>query len=1172
MQQTQAGPTFSATDIVKFNTCKHLTNSDAQVLDGRMNRPSNEEPFTSFLAVEGLNHEARYLEALERSGKNVVKVALQGDPVLVTQMAMESGADVIYQATFRDGPWTGKADFLIKTAKGYEVVDTKLSKLPKADALVQITFYTARTAKLQGFAPEKMHILAGDGEMHSYRFADFSALERRMEAEFLSWAANPQPTYPRPIEACTSCDWQANCGSKWVRDDVLENLAGMTSTLRHKFEKADIKAVYQLAALPKEATVADVEPATLDAFRRQAQLQVAKRQSGAPQLEWRAPGRPGHGLAALPKPSNFDIYFDLEGVPDVATNGREYLWGWKGFTDQSVERYRQRWAFSDVEEMRALEIFVDHVVARHKRHPDAHVYHYGAYEQTALSRLTAKYGTRETELEMLLRDNVFVDLLPIMRAGLLTSEGSFSLKSVEAHYGFERAGSVVEAGQTANLFQQAMAESLDGRGVLHRARAINWLRSVRGYNADDLDSLASSHQFLESGRSQVIANGFEISRPVLDATVKSDARQAEDAEIAAAYAALLVGVPHNVKMRNAEQQARWLLAKSLDYYRRESRPEWQEHFRRLEMSPPELFETSGAISGLVHAKKPPTVVGRSYVHEYSFSRRQDFSIKVGDTVLDPATRKSAGTVRDIDFAKSTLSLSRAKNSQAPHPSAVIEAAPIDAAAQRAALLAYAKYVVAHGFDSTGPYQAADSVLFRRTPVVKGRKSGSPLYALRTGGQRAAVELSRNLNGTVLVVQGPPGTGKTKTAAGIVIQGIRDGKRMGVTGDSHAVITNVLNEVGLAAEAQGLTVPIVQRAPADEVSRFATVAADNAAALKAITGGPQVIGGTAWWWSRPEALGMVDVLVNDEAGRTSLPDALAISGCAKDMVLIGDHQQLERPVMGSHPDGVDSSVLEYIVQGDTIARDRGVLLERTYRMSPAITRPFTSKLMYNDELKTARGNNRQRVLPADAFGGAGLRFVFVEHEGRVGSSPEEADVVASIYDKLLGRTWTSRTGELHVLGIEDIIATAAPNSQVTTLRSALRRRDPELAKSARVGTVNRMQGQEAAVSIYSLAASRPDLVARNFEFLFSRERLNVATSRARALAVVVCSPHMLSPNPRNPEQMRMANALIAFADAAKTFNADLQEADVPLVSNYVQPLREWSMGQPAPFLGRELVLG
>ena len=1171
MQQTLAGPLLSATDLVDFLECHHRTNSNIQVVSGRLNKPKNTDDRSAFLATEGLSHERRFLVQLRKEGKSVVEIAPGNGAHILTKNAMDDGIDVIYQASFQNAPWVGHADFLIKTPTGYEVVDTKLATSPRATALIQISNYTAYVARLQGFEPENMHIRTGDNETHSFRVKDFSAIYRRLEGEYLKWLADPQRTYPEPVESCPSCDFLALCSSKWIEDDHLSQLAGINKGLTQKLEAYGIMSVAQLAALRDDEDVHGVDRAALEPFRRQALLQVTKRSMNAPQFELRAPGRPGHGLAALPAPTANDIYFDLEGSPDVTVEGREYLWGWKDVTSQRRERYHQRWALSDAEELKTLETFIDYVTARHAKHPNAHVYHYGAYEQTALRRLTTKYGTRVAELEALIRDNVFIDLLPIMRSSIYTSEGSYSLKALEAHYGFARTGMVAEAGETMTMYQQAVGASRNAEGVISRARLTNRLRPIREYNAADLDSLKEAHAFLERGLTQVIEWGMELDRPELGRPERSSERLAEDKELAATYAALMRDIPSLPASRSEEQQAQWVLAQTLEWHRRESRPEWQEHFRRLEMSPPELFETSGAIGGLRHIEEVPQTVDRSFLHRYRFSTKQEFSIKVGDSVIDPSTKRSAGTVEHIDYQKGVVSLRRGKTSQAPHPRAIVEPAPVDTTAQRAAILALAKSVLVTGIDGPGAYRAARDFLLRRSPSIAGIESGAPLYGQHADGQHAAVWLSRKLAESCLVVQGPPGTGKTTTAAAIVRQAVREGKRVAITASSHRIIAGLIDAVAVGAEVDGESVSIVQRAPSDEVSKAATSAGDNSRVTKAMEAGAQVVGGTSWLFARPEMHDQFDLIVVDEAGRLSLADTLAISGAARDLVLIGDQRQLEQPIVGSHPVGAETSGLEYFARTDAISRDRGVLLDRTFRMAPSIVKGFTSPIMYSGRLRAAALNGRQVVHPADAIGGNGLRFVAVEHKDRVNSSREEAIVIARLYESLLGRAWTSRTGDLHVIGPKDIIVTAATNAQATAIRRAINRIDPALGEAARVGTVDRMQGQEAAVSVYSLAASSPDRVARSFGFAYSRERLNVATSRGRALSFVVGSSRLLSPGLRSAEQMKMANALNAFVEAAVTLNADLQPAPLPDVDNCVATARQWTVGQPPPLLGRELVL-
>jgi superfamily I DNA and/or RNA helicase len=298
-------------------------------------------------------------------------------------------------------------------------------------------------------------------------------------------------------------------------------------------------------------------------------------------------------------------------------------------------------------------------------------------------------------------------------------------------------------------------------------------------------------------------------------------------------------------------------------------------------------------------------------------------------------------------------------------------------------------------------------------------------------------------------------------------------------------------------------------------------------LDALTSGAaQVAAGTAWLWARDDMSNSVDVLVVDEAGQMSLADVLAISQAATSIILLGDPQQLNQPQRGVHPPGVDVSSLSHLLDGRaTIDTGKGLFLKETWRLHPAIC-AFTSELFYDSRLVARPENEKQCLTTKGILDGSGLRFVPVPHTGNENESPEEIQKIAELIGELLraGSSWTKKTGETVSLKPSDIVVVTPYNAQV----SALARRLPV---GVRVGTVDKFQGQQAPVVFYSMATSTPEDAPRGMEFLYSLNRLNVATSRAQCVAVIVASPALFQPQCKTPRQMMLANALCRYFEMA-----------------------------------------
>ena len=355
-----------------------------------------------------------------------------------------------------------------------------------------------------------------------------------------------------------------------------------------------------------------------------------------------------------------------------------------------------------------------------------------------------------------------------------------------------------------------------------------------------------------------------------------------------------------------------------------------------------------------------------------------------------------------------------------------------------------------------------------------------------------------------------------------------GKQVGITANSHKVIRNLLDTVMVAAQERGTPVQAIQKCSEDDFgeSEYGIVRAkDNDSLFSALARGIHVAGGTAWLWSRPEAMGTVDVLFVDEAAQMSLANVLAVSQAADSLVLLGDPQQLDQPTKGTHPDGTGVSALAHLL-GDrqTIEPNQGLFLEETWRLHPAVC-DFTSEVFYQGKLKSRGGMEIQELSSDSPVSGTGLRLMPVHHEGNRNSSVEEAERVADVFRRLTDGTshWTNDKGVTLTVTERDVLIITPYNAQVSELMNRLPR--------ARIGTVDKFQGQEAPVVIYSMATSSSEDAPRGMDFLYSLNRLNVATSRARCVCVLVASPKLFEPECHTPQQMKLANAFCRFRELA-----------------------------------------
>jgi uncharacterized protein len=557
----------------------------------------------------------------------------------------------------------------------------------------------------------------------------------------------------------------------------------------------------------------------------------------------------------------------------------------------------------------------------------------------------------------------------------------------------------------------------------------------------------------------------------------------------------------------------------LDWHGREKKAVWWEYFRLRDLSADDLLHERAGLADIEFLEQAGGTA-KAPIHRYRFAL-QDTDIRAEDDLRSIGGDKF-GRVVAISLDERTIDIKKRGDSASLHPEAVFAHNFVDTQVLADSLMRIGEYVADHGMDGEGDHRAARDLLMAVAPRLRGQ-------ALQAEGEAtlaAAIRIALNLDSSVFPVQGPPGTGKTYTGARMICALARKGKTVGVTANSHKVIRNLLDGVVVAAREQAVAVGCIQKISDKEDDlpglRFTT---DNAAFLDALHSDWRVGGGTAWFWARADAGRSVDVLFIDEAAQMSLANVLAVSQAAKSIVLLGDPRQLEQPIQGSHPDGVDVSSLDHILGSHaTVPADRGLFLAETWRLHPLIC-SFNSELFYDGRLHPHPGLENQVIKSKGRLNGAGLRYLPVAHEGNQSSSRQEADMIHDLVSEILagGTTWFNREGVEAPVGLGEILIIAPYNAQVFELQ--------ERIPGARVGTVDKFQGREAPIVIYSMTTSSYSDAPRGMEFLYSANRLNVATSRAKCICVVVASPRLFEPECRTPRQMQLANAFCRYLELA-----------------------------------------
>ncbi len=1093
---------FSPTDLVGFLECEHLAMLDyrAVTVEGATLRPAADaDPGLALLQKLGLDHEAAYLESLRSGGAEVVEID-DSDlhaAVEATVGAMRCGTEVVFQAAMLTGRWRGHADFLCRVETpsdlgewSYEPYDTKLARRSKVGAVVQLAVYALQIAEIQGRAPEHVHIVLGDGYIESFATSEVAPYVRRARRRLVDHVEAGAPTRAERCGHCQHCAWYEHCEQEWVERDDLRLVARLGRPQADRLREVGIVTAAELATASEDDRPPRMGEAAFDSARRQARLQVEAR-SGPDVVEILDPAdNVGGGFALLPEPDETDLFFDLEGDPHHQPRGLEYLWG---VTDTD-DRYRSWWGHDHADERAAFEAVVDYFGAHCDAHPEAHIYHYANYEIAVLKRLSALHTSREAELDRLLRERRFVDLYAVVRGAVATSRPGYSIKELENFYRPARGTGVVSGLESVVEYHRWMAEG---------DQAI--LDDIEAYNTDDCVSTRQLRDWLEEHRRSAIETHGEIPRPsaaTFDAEDRASSSKAAEA-VESLYRELVGDCPDSLS------ESERLMAGLVGFHRREHRAAWWQHFDRLAMTMEQLHENTESIAGLAPIGEVGTIA-KSSVWRYRFDPDQPYKLRVGQEALQPLggdESRSAGTIVAIDPRAGAVDIKRGRASvEAGHPEALVPAGPPGIDGLEEAVAAVAR--------EETDRRAIDALIERRPPSLL---VGVDLVVANESSGERLVRLGRGLDAGTLAVQGPPGTGKTRGVARLIVDLVSDGKRVGVTANSHAVVLNLLEAV---CGASGTLNPTeVVKVGGDGFDLGTHISGSKEAAERWTGGEGSVIGGTAWLFCRDDMRDSVDVLVIEEAGQFSLANAVAVSPAATSLVLIGDPAQLDQPMQAVHPPGSSASALGHF-QGDdaTLPPERGVFLDTTFRMHSSIC-SFVSRLSYRGGLTSDQITDARSIEGIEA----GLRWMPVEHSGNASASPEEASVVAELVEDLLGRRFVDGPSSAPI-GTDDILVITPFNAQIRELENVL-------TEGVAVGTVDRFQGREAPAVIYSMAASTADDAPRGPGFLFHRNRLNVALSRAQCLAVVVASPALLDAGCRTPEQLIAASSLCDLVESA-----------------------------------------
>lgn len=1104
----------SPSDLVTFTGCRHATYLDYKALTEKLDR-SESDATAELLQKKGLEHEAAFLESLKNEGLSVVEISDQGSSKTRSEQtieAMKSGADVIFQASLSDSFWQGYSDFLIKCDTpsdlgdfSYEALDAKLARTADPKHILQLCVYSDLLQRFQGALPEKMHLYLGDQSRNSYLVLDFFHYYAQIRESFKDYLHEiPVESYPEPCQQCTFCHWSDRCQAQWNEDSHLSLVANIQRTQIKKLRNAGIHSVGQLAESGEVCHVEDLDPDVYHRLHSQAKLQHHKEVTGEDRYEI-LPAPAGKGLDRIPAPNEGDLFFDMEGDP-LHPNGLEYLFG-VYYSNQGKKEFIPFWAHNHEEEKETFKRFMAFLEEHLQSWPDAFIYHYNHYETTALKRLACRYAVYEEFLDNLLRNKKFVDLYVVVRESLRTSEPGYSIKNLETFYMTKRGNAVANAVESIIVYNRWRESGED-----------KLLQEIADYNEVDCISTQLLRDWLLKLKSEN-SSIDQRSTELFEQGSHESARKPWEVEYDQ-YQERLGVTGENPDPLNLH------ISHLLEFHNREAKPQWWSAFDRTNRTPEELLEDNECLAKTVQIGDA-VALNRSLLYTFQYPA-QDFKLKAGTSIVNAVTMQSAGQLIKIDEDARLVEIKAGpKIEKLPGCLSIGPGGPVNTQIIRKAIYHYADQILKEPHAKN----CATELLNRNIPRIIGKKSGEPIIINDADIQKAALEAVAALDHSYLFIQGPPGAGKTYTSSHIIVELMKRGKKVGVTSNSHKAIHNLLEKVQNVATDQNFSFQGIKKSSSgNKESEFKSKNISSCNKTEDISTSALLFAGTAWTFAHEHFRDQLDFLFVDEAGQVSTANIVAMSTATKNLILVGDQMQLGQPIQGVHPGEAGLSVLEYLLgEQSTIPAERGIFLEQSRRMRPSICQ-FISDAFYDGRLKSHESASQRCLELTEEAGlpGEGIVFHQADHEGCSQKSAEEGAIIKTYYEELLGQEFIESDGSSRKIGEKDILVVTPYNVQVNYLKSIL-------PKQARVGTVDKFQGQEAPIVLISMVTSSAEDLPRHLDFLFSKNRLNVAISRAQCLAVVVANPELLHVPCKTLDSMRLVNTFCWLFDAARSPN-------------------------------------
>ena len=1131
------------------------------------------------LFESGYKHEQLLIKDLKNNGKKVKQLSgkMTAESFEETLNAVHDGKyDFIHQASLQNNELRGSADLLERIDMpsklgnwSYIPIECKLSSHPKPIYLVQACAYCELLEPILGYLPENFKLYLGgrkfEKEPYGYRLDDFwmwyKSLRDRYRKFIEDFDESQQPEYCPGDHGHWSSFIEEKLKNK--RDLIL--VAGMRQSQRKKLIYSGISTIDELAKASKIQIINQMDEKIFFRLKEQAAIQIHPAQSdGRPAYKIKGKDEQEKGLSMLPKNDEGDIWFDMEGFPNPITGEKlEYLFGACYFLekDQKLERkFIAWWAHDSDQEKIAFDEFIKWVQNRRVDYPNLHVYHYASYEKTALGRLATTHGIHKTTWDQWLREELFIDLFPIVRNGLLLGAESYSIKKVEKLYldnlRHEEINTAADSVIQYAEWQKSNEPKRIGRSIAKSKK----LKDLQEYNKKDCESTQELHEFLIEHQSSLKIpyrsnkwgkskeeegkNIFEKDLEVLAKIIQKEIpNPLEDPLAKGSY-----GVSYK------HQQ---LLSDLIDFHEREAKIEWWEFFDRTEgQTSSERYEDTEVIANA--EKIGEKRIKRSQGHIYTFSPEQPLKLstkpgtkmhfalsellKKGDkfipkNVIEKSDKnndkKSLDLEGEFDINNSTNIILKVSANKKK----ALEDIGISELPKYCDLIPLPKQIYKR--------MLPDLVRQAKSWVEKNKKlPNSIVHLLEKKAIPELIQINKKIkanpvetaslmadflsatNGIALSLQGPPGTGKTTVTGELIAKLVGKNQKILVSSQTHEAINNLLKSVQRKSESFSINSLVVKLSSGtSEKNDQRSLSRTKVHTLREsdLNNQPDVIGATVFSLVK-ERFGEkpYDLLVIDEAGQVSLSNLLFMSHCARNILLVGDQNQLSQPNRAKHPGDSGLSCLDYVMgEEKVVSANRGIFLATSWRMPPVLT-SVISNLFYKGELQSCLSKSENKIFWEGID--QGLSFQEVKHYSNSSESIEEIDKIEQLVNQLMGCSYqiVQQNNEglslfKGIIGPNEILITAPYNLQVNKL-------EDRLSGKARIGTVDRFQGQEAPISIHSLTSSDAENAPRGIGFVLDPDRLNVAISRAQCLSIVVGSPSLVMGTTNSVEEVQQMNRL------------------------------------------------